>query len=142
MEIELKTEDGFISQECPACEMIFKVEPGKGSSKPVSFCPYCAHEGHDCWWTKEQAEYLGSIAANKLIKPELDKLARGFNRQSGGFLSIKGKSSVSPLLPVPDEPAQGWPVIAFACCSERIRLNPSPPQKACYCPVCGTVSEG
>lgn len=59
MEVSFPTDsDGYLSQECPSCEQIFKVVFGEGSEEPISFCPYCGHSGRDCWYTKPQVEYM------------------------------------------------------------------------------------
>jgi hypothetical protein len=53
--------DGFISQECPYCNEIFKTAFGKGSRKPHSYCPCCGNHAPNCW-TVEQIQYLDSVA--------------------------------------------------------------------------------
>jgi hypothetical protein len=129
-------DDGFVSQECPACERRFKIVPGEGSDKPVSFCPYCRHNGHDCWWTPEQAKYLSAIIGEQVFGPELDQMAREFNRgSSGGFIRMSAQIT-RPHVPVrPDEPTVAWPIVHFACCNERIKYDDKDAQVACV--ICG-----
>ena len=73
-------EDGYISQECPKCEKRFKVKYGEGSDKPISFCPYCKHEGQNCWWTKEQVDYFGAVVMKESVEPEFKKMAKECER--------------------------------------------------------------
>jgi len=132
-------DDGFISQECPACIRRFKIVPGEGSDKPISFCPYCRHQGHDCWWTPEQAEYLSGIVGEQVIGPELDKLAREFDRDSsgGGFVQI-AMNVASPPAPVrPGEPNEDLPIVRFPCCNERIKHDGKESQLSCI--ICGIL---
>jgi hypothetical protein len=53
---------GFLTQECPYCNRLFKVAFGQGSRKHPIFCPYCGIEGHHGWFTMEQLKYLASVA--------------------------------------------------------------------------------
>ncbi len=135
------TSDGFISQECPECERIFKVAPGKGSPEPVTHCPYCDHEGDDCWWTKEQAEYMAAFGADQLLGPQLDKMARDFNRKSGGNDFIKMNMKVTkPKTPVaPEENDDMAASITFTCCGETIRHDSASAQL--HCPICGRTQK-
>jgi hypothetical protein len=71
---------GFISQECPRCGRRFKIQPGTGSLRPVSHCAFCEHSATDCWFTPEQAEYLGAVATHEVLGPQLDKLDRAFRK--------------------------------------------------------------
>ena len=61
--------DGYLSQECPSCEQRFKVLFGEGSEEPISFCPYCGHKGRDCWYTKDQVEYINAVATDVVLRP-------------------------------------------------------------------------
>src|ERR1700694_4529385 len=54
--------DGFLSQECPYCNKVFKAAFGKGSRKPLSYCPYCGAQGQNCWFTTTQMDYLRRAA--------------------------------------------------------------------------------
>ena len=129
-------DDGFVSQECPACERRFKIIPGEGSDQPIAFCPYCRHNGRDCWWTPEQAEYLSAIVGAQVVGPELDRMARDFNRGSAsGFIrmSVEVTRPREPLRP--NEPNDAWPILHFACCNERIKHDGSEARVACV--ICG-----
>ena len=74
MEVSFPTDaDGFLSQECPSCELRFKVMFGEGSAEPISYCPYCGYNGQNCWHTQAQVDYMQAIAANVSLGPELKK---------------------------------------------------------------------
>ena len=74
--------DGYLSQECPSCEQCFKVLFGEGSEEPISFCPYCGHKGRDCWYTKDQVEYINAVATDVVLRPELMRLEREMKKAS------------------------------------------------------------
>ena len=141
--------DGFLSQECPACTGRFKAKFGEGSDQPISFCPYCCHMGQRCWWTPEQAAYIGAMgqnAASGLVADELDKMAKKINRQSKSGL-IKIKMTTERARPqravAPAEPDDKMSVFDFPCCGERIKHNSV--QDKLFCVICGnehTVSIG
>ena len=133
---------GFMSQECPACERRFKIKPGEGSDEPVRFCPYCDHTGEACWWTPEQAEYLGATAATQVLGPELDELAQTFNRRTGNSGLFKMTMTVDkPAVPKPpDEPDDAWPRLVFPCCNEEIRHDGE--NADLFCVICGTELVG
>jgi len=137
MKVTLGTDDdGFLSQECPSCERRFKVNFSEGSDQPISFCPYCGHNDTGCWWTPEQAEYLSGKAAEEVVGPELEKMARDFNRKSsGGLISMNMKVSHSPTPPAPEEPNDGWPIVTFECCGERIKHDEQNSELRCV--ICG-----
>ena len=133
------TPDGFMSQECPACERIFKVAPGKGSPEPVTHCPYCNHKGNDCWWTKEQAEYMGAYGAEQIIGPQLDEMVRDFNRggRNNDFLKISASVKKPPKAVAPAEEDDMPSSITFQCCGETIRHDGK--ETKLHCPICGSV---
>lgn len=131
-------DDGFLSQECPGCERRFKVNFNEGSDQPISFCPYCGHNATGCWWTPEQAEYLSAKAAEEVVGPELEKMARDFNRKSsGGLISMNMEVSRSPTPPSPEEPNDNLPVTTFECCGERIKHDGQ--KSMLRCVICGKV---
>lgn len=138
MSISLNSEDGFISQECPDCKGIFKIEQVKGSSNKLSHCPYCQRQGQDDWWTQAQADYISATLAKKLVEGPMDEAFSRLGRNSGGLVTVKKTGSVR-VPPAPPEPEQGWPIVTFSCCNERLRLDPE--QKATCCPICGKASE-
>lgn len=129
-------DDGFISQECPACEVRFKVRLGSGSSEPIAHCPYCGHDGERCWWTPEQADYLREVAVSKVLDPALNKMASNLKRSGGGSVkvSVKVKRSATPTPPVEDN--DNSPMVLFACCGETIRHVPW--AKDLRCIICGS----
>lgn len=122
MKVSLQTDsDGFLSQECPACAKHFKVVFGEGSSEPISHCAYCGHEGHDCWWTPKQADYLSALAANQIAGPQWRKMATEFTRSTAGLLDVRMDVKVPPVPHKPIERDDEWPITEFHCCSERIK---------------------
>lgn len=130
---------GFISQECPACGRRFKIQPGKGSPQPVSHCAFCEHSATDCWFTPEQAEYLGAVATRDVLGPQLDKLDRAFRRLgsgSGGMIRVTGRVERPRVPPTPQERDEEMPTtVTFACCGETIRHDPA--TRPTYCIICG-----
>ncbi len=123
VEISLNTdEQGFLSQECPSCEERFKVRMGEGSDEPISFCPFCGHNGQDCWWTPEQADYMSAIATEEVLGPELDKLDKSLSHLGGnGLFSIEASLSRPTPSERPEEPDDDWPTQVFGCCGETIK---------------------
>jgi hypothetical protein len=55
--------DGFLSQECPFCNRVYKGSFRKGSRRLFRYCPYCGIEGQNAWYTVDQFRYLESVAA-------------------------------------------------------------------------------
>ncbi len=131
--------EGFISQECPACERRFKIQPGKGSPRPVSHCPFCKHFGADCWFTPEQVEYVGSVAARDVLGPHLEKLDRAFRQLgsgSGGMIKVTGRVQKPRVPPTPVERDNEMSSKAtFDCCGETIRHDTV--NRPIYCVICG-----
>lgn len=136
MQIEVRIiqdDDGFISQECPACKRRFKATYSGGGSAPLGFCPYCGHAGRDCWWTVEQAKYLGDVAAGRFLRPELERMAKDINRRSGPL-----KMELGPPGPAPQPPAEldePWPIFTAPCCGEPIRYDGT--HATLKCVICG-----
>jgi hypothetical protein len=130
IEIKLNTDsDGFISQECPACAGRFKVRFEAGASRPVVFCPYCRHQGKDCWWTRPQASYIESTGM-VLGSHELDRMMLEVLRGS----DVKLKREPQAAVTAPSEPQDPWPVVEFPS-KERVKHDGS--RKSLYCPVTG-----
>lgn len=135
--------DGYFSRECPSCERRFKIAPGKGSPNPLAYCPYCGHHGEDCWWTQDQLAYMNDQAgqlADDVIGPELDRMARDFNRQRrpGSMIDISIKvtrnrrgASVAP----PEETTEPMTIVRFDCCGEDVKVLPD--VAAPHCIICG-----
>jgi hypothetical protein len=136
-------EDGFISRECPTCLGRFKA-PVIERSVAVHYCPYCSHQGDDCWWTPEQLEFI-QRASQELIRPELEEIAREFESHSGGLISFKADLSPSQPTIEPTEVNDASEVHTFTCCGTTAKLDasrltsldgsPTHP----YCPMCGTL---
>ena len=66
-----QTDGGFIGRECPQsdCEGYFKIELGTGleGEEFPCHCPYCNYTaGHDQFHTKEQIEYIQSVAMRQI----------------------------------------------------------------------------
>jgi hypothetical protein len=147
MQVSFNTDrKGFISHECPACERRFKVQPGKGSPKPVSHCPFCTHTGTNCWFTTEQASYLRGIAARDVLGPHLADIDRAFQRlgsSSGGMIKVKvtGRREEPRVPPKPEERDDEMTgQVTFACCGETIRHEVANPPT--YCTICGSRTPG
>ena len=70
--ISLPVDDGgFIGRECPQsnCEGYFKIELGTGieGEEFPCHCPYCSYTaGHEEFHTKEQIEYIQSVAIRQI----------------------------------------------------------------------------
>lgn len=125
--------DGFISHECPKCIRQFKVKLGEGADGPIKYCPYCDHEGLDCWWTQAQVDYIE--AHKQAIAGELfDGAFKGLNKPGSG-LTYKPGPRISPGSP-PPEPDNDWPIVQFAS-TERIKQDNK--GGSLRCPVTGTA---
>lgn len=135
--VSFKTDDdGFISQECPACEVRFKVRLGSGNSEPIAHCPYCEHDGEGCWWTPEQADYLSEVAAREVLDPALNKMAAKVNRSGGGLIKMSMSVKRSEAQIAPKEDNDDSPLVLFACCGETIRHAPAARDLRCI--ICGS----
>lgn len=142
MKVILKTDnDGFLSQECPSCNKRFKVKYGEGSDQPISFCPYCGHNGKECWWTKEQSAYIRNVIMREKIDPGFEKMARNVNRRYSpkDFISIKMNFKPTPAIKAPEEVENGWPKILFKCCDEKIKHDEC--LTKLFCVICGKEIE-
>ena len=135
MKINFPTDsDGYLSQECPSCVQRFKVCFGQGSEEPISFCPYCGNNGHDCWYTQDQVEYIQAVATDVVLSPELKKLEREMKKASGGFLKIDMKTDLPPIGAPPMETDDTLDVLRFPCCSETIKVTRHDRH---FCIICG-----
>ena len=93
--------------------------------------------GRDCWWTPEQAEYLSTKVSNEVVGPQLDAMARDFNRKTaGGFLSMSMKVSKAPTPLQPSETNDDWPKTRFECCNEVIKHDGN--DQKLHCIICGS----
>jgi len=135
LEVSFPTDaDGFISQECPSCVHRFKVLFGEGSEKPIAYCPYCGHQGHQCWYTAEQVDYIQAVAVSTTVGPELRKLQRRLGSASTGFLKIGMKVDVpEPGVP-PIEFDDPLDIVRFPCCNETVKVNRI---SRIFCIICG-----
>ena len=135
MEVRFDTDsNGFLSQECPSCQQGFKVLFGSGSDKPISFCPYCCHNGHDCWWTPEQIDYIRSVATDVVVRPELEKFQRQLKSISNEMFDIKMTSDIPDPIVSPVETDDPLEVVHFQCCEETIKVVHG---NKYYCIICG-----
>lgn len=130
-------DDGFLSQECPQCERRFKVkatqtrEEGTG---PIAYCPYCGHHGTGCWWTPEQAEYLGEVVIGPL-REELERVARDFTRKNQLCFDVKRNTQgADPRRPT--EPNEPMPLIVFYCHDEPVKHDGNSIELRCI--ICGS----
>ena len=133
MEINFPTDaDGFLSQECPSCEQRFKVVFGE---EPISYCPYCGHNGQNCWFTQAQADYIQSVGANVALGPELKKLERQLKGMSKGFLKVSMTSDLSEPPPAPMETDDLLDILRLPCCHETVKVTR---HERHFCIICGT----
>jgi len=100
-------EKRFIGRECPKCYEYFKVKFGTGLPTSICHCPYCGYTGdHNEFFTKDQIEYVKSIALKEImeqvVEPQFRKLERSFKylerATKGGFIQIKVKTKRSPMI--------------------------------------------
>jgi hypothetical protein len=137
-------DDGFLSRECPTCLGTFKARVIEGGIT-VHFCPYCGHEGDDCWWTSSQLAYARA-AAMEALSPTIDAMFDGLGSASGGLIKVSVERSTPerPVLPV--EISGTEEIHSFECCGteakiERHLLTTSAGTTApVTCISCGTVS--
>ena len=135
MEVRFDTDsDGFLSQECPSCQQRFKVLFCSGRDKPVSFCPYCCHNEHDCWWTPEQIDYIQSAATDIIVRPELEKFQRQLKGISNEFFHVDVTSDIPDPVVSPVETDDHLKVLRFQCCGETIKVDQ---RNRYYCIICG-----
>lgn len=114
-------EDGFLSRECPTCLGRFKGEIVDGALE-VHYCPYCGHNGDDCWWTPEQSAYVRSVAWREII-PEIDHMMGEIEQSSGGLIRVTAERSTPEGPVVPDECGGPEEFHVFACCGARAKLE-------------------
>jgi hypothetical protein len=130
-------EDGFTGRECPNpdCEGYFKIEFGtglKGENIPCH-CPYCGRTAsHDQFWTKEQIEYVRSVAVRTVtdaLRKDLKKLE--FDYKPRGLLGIglSVKVKPGPLPPFTTTERKGSKRKSFAaiarCATRSMGFSPS-----------------
>ncbi len=136
MEISFPTDnDGFLSNECPSCELRFKSTPGEGSDEPIGCCPYCGHRGENCWFTTEQVDHIENVTHSVIVAPELKKFERELKSMGDGFFKIDVKSTPSPQLPPPLETDDEFDILRFPCCNETIKAER---RDKLFCIICGT----
>lgn len=135
MQISFPTDaDGYLSQECPSCEQRFKVLFGEGSKEPISFCPYCGNKGRDCWYTKDQVEYINAAATDVVLRPELMRLEREMKKASSGLLNIDMKTEIPEAGSPPMETDEMLDILHFPCCNETVKLKRHDRH---FCIICG-----
>lgn len=135
MEVSFPTDsDGFLSQECPSCEQIFKALIGQGSDQPISCCPYCGHRGENCWFTKPQVAHMQAVATNAVLGPELKKFERQIKSASKGFLKFDVKTQLPAVTSPPMETDDDLDIFHFPCCDETIKASR---QDNIFCIICG-----
>lgn len=135
MEVSFPTDtDGFLSQECPSCQQQFKVIFGEGSQEPISYCPYCAYKGQQCWLTQEQSDHVKAVATNVVLAPELKKLEQKIKGSSKGLLKINMEYNLPEPSQPPVETDVSFDILHFPCCKETIKINR---QQKHFCIICG-----
>lgn len=142
LSINLNTDsDGYINQECPYCKKRFKVKPGSGSNRAISYCPYCGRNGKDCWWTQEQVDFMSGVLHTELIEPAFEKMAKDINRTAGrgGLVKMTMNEVRSPKPPMPEESNNEMSMTTFKCCGETIKHEGS--NHSLYCIICGKNKE-
>lgn len=141
-----KDADGFLSQECPSCERLFKVilidvSAREDDGKEQSYCPYCGQYSKEDWWTEEQWEYMKALAVNKLLNPLLRDFRRDVEASNHPDSFIK--VSIDPIrdTPVrkPHESEEDMPQHHFDCCGETIKYDAS--FTRLHCIICGSASD-
>ena len=101
-------ENRFTGRECPepGCEGYFKIEFGTGleGEQIPCHCPYCGHSaGQDQFMTKEQIEYVRSVAMREFtdaILKDLKKLEFDHKPEGAFGIGISMKVSPGPQLPI------------------------------------------
>jgi len=135
LELSFPTDaDGFLSQECPSCNQQFRILYGQGSEEPISFCPYCGHEGRDCWWTLEQVDHIQTLTTNVVLGPEIKKFERQLKGVSGGPFKIDVQGSIPDVLPPPIDTDVDFEIFHFPCCNETIKADQ---HEKLFCIICG-----
>jgi hypothetical protein len=135
LEIKIPTDiDGFLTQECPTCRLHFKVILVEGSEEPVSFCPYCGFEGHDCWFTQSQLDYITDVAINIELGPEIKKLEQSLKHASNELFTINMQSNVKEVSTPPMEVDSDLEIFRFTCCNETIKAEW---HEMLFCVICG-----
>jgi ribosomal protein S27E len=138
LDIKFSTDsEGFLTQECPKCERRFKVMVGDRSVNALWYCPYCGHDRNDHWWTKEQAEYIANVVAQKVVCPELDRFVRSINIHGRSARLMKLSASLNRVYRVRMPVELEFPSVqcSFECCNERIKHDGS--SSRLFCIVCG-----
>ena len=135
-------EDGFTGRECPQtdCEGYFKVQFGtglEGEGLPCH-CPYCGHTAmHDHYWTRDQIEYLRSVAMQTFtdaIRSDLKKME--FKQESKGPLGIELSLTLKPGNPVPIHHYREEQLETEVICAD-CTLRYSVYGVFAFCPDCG-----
>jgi hypothetical protein len=102
-----KDSEGFLGRECPqeGCEGYFKIKPGTGllGDDLPCHCPYCGHEdSQDHFWTKDQVEYVNSIALRDVANAiHRDLKSLEFEHKPRGAFGIGISMKLMPGSPVP-----------------------------------------
>ena len=100
-------DEGFTGRECPSseCEGYFKVKFGTGltESDVPCHCPYCGHTAsHSQFYTREQAEYIRSIALRTVadaVRKDLKSME--FEQRPSGPFGVGVSLRVRPGRSVP-----------------------------------------
>ncbi len=135
MELSFPTDsDGFFSRECPSCDHQFKVIVGEGSDEPLSYCPHCGHNGHDCWHTPAQIDYAKAVAVSSFVVPEIERFQRSISSSSNSLFKVSVNHDLPKPPPPPLEVDEPYNLVRFRCCNETVKLHRAATN---FCPICG-----
>jgi len=137
-----KDEQGYIGRECPitSCEGYFKIKPGtglKGKDLPCH-CAYCGHTAsHDQFATKEQVEFVRSVAHRKLVDALCDEFKKlEFDIKPKGLFGIGISMKLKRGEPIPLRRYREPTLETHVCCNE-CTLEYSVYGVFAFCPDCG-----
>src|SRR6266496_2254348 len=137
-----KDEEGFIGRECPIkdCEGYFKIKPGtglKGKDLPCH-CAYCGHTASlDHFATKDQVEFVRSVAHRKLVDAFRDELKKlEFDIKPKGPFGIGISMKLKPGEPIALRRYRVRTLETHVSCSE-CTLEYSVYGVFAFCPDCG-----
>jgi hypothetical protein len=134
-----RDEKGMMGRECPKCELTFKIKPGtglKGTNLPCH-CAYCGYEAdHRQFWTKEQIEYVKSVAVHQFLHEFRDELNKAFDIPLLGPFGIRISMKVTTQ-PYPlryyHEPTLETDVVCDRCTLVHAIYG-----AFAFCPDCGS----
>ena len=134
--------DGFVSFECPYCEMQFKLSASDYTEHEPEmvelYCPYCGLTGNrDTFYTKEQVEHFANIAQNYRAE-QIDKMLSDFSKKSNSkYLKVKHtpakKQAVLELMSTETEEE----IFQCSLCENSQKVFYASGRAKIYCAYCG-----